>query len=82
MDASDNGFCNCRETLIRGDRVARPVFLGGSHDCEYVRRRNRLIKLASKLASDECGEDDPNAWTRIFAREMDRLSAERERSSP
>jgi len=56
--------------------------LGGCHDCEYVRRRNRLIKLASKLASDECGEDDPNAWTRIFAREMDRLSAERERSSP
>lgn len=82
MDASENGSCDCPETLVRGERVPGPVFSGGKHDCQYTARRNRLIKVAARLATEECGEDlEGNKWTAIFAREMDRLSAERERTT-
>jgi hypothetical protein len=79
---SDNGFCECDETWVRGKRIPRPEFPGGRHDCEYVRRRNSLIGSAKVIADEQCAAtgEDGNAsdqWTRIFAREMDRLSAER-----
>jgi hypothetical protein len=75
-------LCDCAECRIDGVRVPRPPF-HRFHDCEYCRRRNRLIPQAEMIAnkrvvvrpaSEDNGES-AHRWTRVFASAMDALSA-------
>jgi hypothetical protein len=80
---TDNGeqprFCHCAELLTETrKRFPCPMY----HDCDYVRKRNRLIEQASKIASERVRlspEDDSKdartKWTRQFSIAMDELSA-------
>jgi hypothetical protein len=70
-------FCGCAECKIDGVRVPRPPF-HRFHDCEYVRKRGRLIPQAERIANERVPVNDGNSsaeWTRVFASAMDALSA-------
>jgi hypothetical protein len=74
---TNNDLCDCAECKIDGARVATPQF-HRFHDCEYCRRRNRLIPQAERIANESVPVDDGNSsaeWTRAFATAMDALSA-------
>ena len=46
-------------------------------DHDYVRKRNKLIRIAEKNTSAKLGElPDQEEWDRVFIREMDRLAVE------
>ncbi len=72
-------YCHCDE-LLDADRKRLPCPM--YHDCDYVRKRNRLIEQACKIASERVRlspEDDSKdartKWTRQFSIVMDELSA-------
>jgi hypothetical protein len=70
--------CECAECKIGGKRFA----LHRPSDCHYTSIRGALVSAASRMA-DECvtvyygsNGDSANRWTKAFATEMDRLSAQ------
>src|ERR1700736_2338121 len=72
-------WCSCKETLLRGRRIACPKF----HDCDYCRERALLVPVAERLAFERVRESSPeddstsrNAlFTRAFAEEMEIAAA-------
>lgn len=54
-------------------------------DFEYEKKRNSLLRFASRTANEEAGKDPTtgdhdewaNKWSRIFLKEMDKLWADR-----
>ena len=74
----NSDLCDCAECKIDGERVPKPAF----HDCEYCRRRNRLIPQAERIANErvvvrQASEDNGESaqrWTRVFATAMDALA--------
>ena len=51
-------------------------------DHEYVRKRNKLIRVAEKTTTAKLGAlPDLDEWDRVFINEMDRLSVENELQS-
>ena len=82
MNGWKRELCDCRETRINGVRYAlhRPI------DHEYARERSKLVDEAGRRASkkvrglpadasDAEREDYATAYTRTFAKIMDKLSA-------
>lgn len=75
-------LCDCAECKIKGARVQSSQF-HRSHDCEYCRRRTRLIPQAERIANErvairpasEDNGESAHRWTRVFATAMDALSA-------
>ena len=75
--------CNCAESItfrtigkdVHGNRefdsIPQPTGLS-AHNCEYVARRNALIKQAEDLASSRFKEGSP-LWNASFRKAMNRL---------
>ena len=78
----NSDFCDCAECKIDGERFPTPPF-HRFHDCEYVRKRSRLIPQAERIANErvvirpasEDNGESAHRWTRVFATAMDALSA-------
>jgi hypothetical protein len=71
--------CDCAECKIDGVRVPSPQF-HRFHDCDYVRRRSRLVPQAERIANEQVPYMDGHKsngakWTRAFASAMDALAA-------
>src|SRR5438067_2352030 len=77
-NGQEERFCDCAETLIRGERKPMPP----GHDCRYVAERNALIRTAEEIVdsritcvppSEDAGESHA-LWTKCFSIAMDELA--------
>jgi hypothetical protein len=64
-------YCDCRELLVNGERVACPAL----HNCEYVRARSELVPIAIERADKESGNcHGKGDWMGCFADAMEELA--------
>ena len=70
-------YCDCAEIKdSKGNEYKRvPEW----HDCEYIRKRNKLINDAHEYATRNAmnnGKLDTDKFTKIFSRQMDKMAYE------
>jgi hypothetical protein len=71
-------YCSCPEIKDKnGDEYSR---IPQWHNCDYIRKRNRLIKEAEAYALDNSkkpnGKMDGYKFTQVFSTKMDQLAKE------
>ena len=66
-------YCDCAEIKdSKGNEYKRvPEW----HDCDYIKKRNKLIKEAYAYAEEN--SRDPYQFTQVFSTKMDQLAIER-----
>jgi hypothetical protein len=74
-----SNFCDCAECVIEGARIPSSQFYR-FHNCDYVRRRSKLVPQAVKIANEQVpykdgDKNNSTKWTRVFAGAMDALAA-------
>ena len=71
-------YCSCAEIKDKnGDEYNR---IPQWHNCDYIRKRNKLIKDAEAYAIENCkkpnGKLDGYKFTQVFSTKMDSLAKE------
>jgi hypothetical protein len=71
-------YCSCQEIKdSKGNEYHR---IPEWHNCDYIRKRNKLIKQAEEYAEqvtkDESGNVDGYKFSYVFSSQMDKLAYE------
>jgi len=68
-------YCSCQEIKDKNGKEFERI--PHWHNCDYIRKRNKLIPQAEEFAllySMKDGKMDTDKFTKIFSRQMDSLA--------